>query len=586
MRSLEETKREKDKFNQEVADLKEEFSKAQKGRQDAERQLELANKAVIDATEKATDALRQANEARAASGASAAGGGAGGPPADAGGAAGFEASGGSVHRPPPLGTKLTIAPNILAATRERDEAELRAREAELRSRETFHQGARRKLTSFASSFSPGPAGGYVPPRVAPLRGAPAPIPTSGPPPVSGGLAAGAPAGAGGGAGPMPAPVGPNLEFANALATGMTSALKSAMSDGYRGMPDPKLTLELFSGKDPTKYPAWRAKVLDIIRQKALVVEYRFEYLRAQTTGDARVYLDALASQENSYELALEDLDKRYGQRDFQVQCHYAKLKHFGRLPEKPSSAQIRALFTFIRDTFNAFVTYEATIDPTLYLADATSKLNDSLGREWAKKVVRGEATGRHQTIDSYLQFLQDEMETADIAQRANLLLRAASVGFENLGKTQNQPKADAKGGQSSAAALPAVPDGDGDKKKKKKKKKKGKGDDDKKSNENKEKKDVRPKVDCVLCGKHKTAQPSYCSLWKKADLAQRWQWVRDHNLCSACSGQHELANCDRKQTCGIDGCSHTHRRDLHQSRQGSKGAAAAAATEDGASGSK
>ena len=88
----------------------------------------------------------------------------------------------------------------------------------------------------------------------------------------------------------------------------------------------------------------------------------------------------------------------------------------------------------------------------------------------------------------------------------------------------------------------------------------------------KKKKNRLPKgSDCPLCSKHgKTKIVAYCPEWRKLNVNQKWKHVKDLKLCVGCLGDdgHVMANCTRKTVCGIDGCTLSHRRELHTKPSG------------------
>lgn len=76
--------------------------------------------------------------------------------------------------------------------------------------------------------------------------------------------------------------------------------------------------------------------------------------------------------------------------------------------------------------------------------------------------------------------------------------------------------------------------------------------------------DQRQPARCIQCSQSHTL--TECQAFKSYSVNDRWALVKRHQLCFGClvSG-HSLSTCQRKASCGIDGCQRKHHRLLHSS---------------------
>ncbi|KAG5860889.1 hypothetical protein JTB14_018611 [Gonioctena quinquepunctata] len=70
---------------------------------------------------------------------------------------------------------------------------------------------------------------------------------------------------------------------------------------------------------------------------------------------------------------------------------------------------------------------------------------------------------------------------------------------------------------------------------------------------------------CSFCEKSDHYQLIICEEFEKADVASRWKFVVDKNLCFCCLfGNHKISYCKKKQLYNINGCKSKHNTLLHK----------------------
>ena len=395
----------------------------------------------------------------------------------------------------------------------------------------------------------------VDPSLFPAQPPPADPPAAG---AAGGAAAAPPPPAAGAAAAAAAPSA--ADFGAAL----TQAVRDATGVGYMGLPEPALKWDKFDGTELTKYPSFIKKFKDIVEKKHIAKEYQYDLLLSTLSGEAYDLVKGRGDRDDKYEATINDLDKEYGDRDVQVSAHFSKLRAKKRLTENAKATEVREMYTFLNDTFQALNTLGAEIDPTILLGEMECKLNKKLDLEWSRQANKYKnEKGREPKAQNCLNFLQAEAEAALRSQRRHR-------------DTKQDTDSDEKK-LRSGSALSAGKTDKKDKPSKKDDKNKSSGGNSNTGTKPKEKKEfkgnLRPGNDCPICQQHKKTNVAYCPEWKAASVDDRWKKVKEHNLCAGC-GQpgHLLAACEKKRPCGIDDCKMSHRRDLHSSKSKSANA--------------
>ena len=346
------------------------------------------------------------------------------------------------------------------------------------------------------------------------------------------------------------------------------ALQDASGNGYLGLPIPALKWDKFSGADITQYPNFIKKFKEVVQKRGIADEYKFEWLMDTLSGAAKNLVAGRANTDNRYQLTLNDLEREYGGKDIQISAHYAKLRARKRLNDGASANDMRELYTFLNDTFTALKDFGAILDPTICLAEVEDKLNKKLEMEWCRKANKHKASQKKEPeYTDCLAFILEEAEAALRSQRRLTPNKSSDSPKPPQEKTASSLAASTSSQAAGADSGAANGQGQGQGKSKKKKGKK----------RDKAHRFKLPEgSDCILCQQHgKTKSLSWCPEWRKLNVQQRWDKVKGLKLCSSCLlPGHQIAKCEDKNVCGIDGCTLTHRRDLHYKPNSSSNAAA------------
>ena len=74
---------------------------------------------------------------------------------------------------------------------------------------------------------------------------------------------------------------------------------------------------------------------------------------------------------------------------------------------------------------------------------------------------------------------------------------------------------------------------------------------------------VRSTGACAICWENHRTQE--CPTFRNADHTRRNELVKEHRLCFCCLRPgHRFRFCKSKRVCGVDGCTRSHHRDMHE----------------------
>ncbi|KAI5651887.1 putative peptidase (DUF1758) domain-containing protein [Phthorimaea operculella] len=255
-------------------------------------------------------------------------------------------------------------------------------------------------------------------------------------------------------------------------------------------------------------------------------------LRYSLRGEAREAVYCLMSTANDPEIIMRTLEQRFGRPEYIID---KALEDLTNLPRLGNSSHDLNLFAV---KLQNIVCVLSTLDDQGYLRnpklarEVTAKLTPHLQTRWCDYAEEKADRNRPQ-IEVLSEFLMREADRA---------VRHTYDNPKNTGtasrRTEQAPRT-----QTLRAPPPRVPPP---------------------RNSVFTAEDKNDEETCLCCGGPHDV-PS-CKKYRRMDINDRWQWVRDERICFSCVNEKYRQSTCRKRKCGKNGCDRDHHPSLHWDR--------------------
>ena len=285
---------------------------------------------------------------------------------------------------------------------------------------------------------------------------------------------------------------------------------------------PPLQLPMFDG-NPLQYHDWINTFKATVHSNMSITDtHRITYLQNSVSGPAKDLIKGYSYNPTFYAAALADFEKRFGVADYIVASYITKLETFPQFPLHDAKS-ITAYNTSIEEFTRIFsdLGFSSNLTSSTVLRLAKDKLPKPLLVKWTEYTIQ-KAIAKPSLLHFQIWL---ELQTA-VYDKLNL---------PSSSKTQAssfKPKSDS-GGFSTR---------------------------DTHRNPTTQRKHP---PSCPFCSLAHYA--SICSKYREATLKQRFNFVKNHNLCLNCLGKdHMKSSCPSKNRCSKHDCSELHHTTLHE----------------------
>ena len=284
----------------------------------------------------------------------------------------------------------------------------------------------------------------------------------------------------------------------------------------------KVSIPVFSGEKST-YESWKAAFVACIDKAPATPEYKLLQLRQYLSGEALKVIENLGHSASAYEAAKSRLERKYGGERRQITLYLEELENFK--PIRPGYPKDVEKFADLLDI--AYINlkeakrYEELGNGSLY-TKLQKKMTEQMLTAYHKWVFEN---SKCECVDTLRDWVIQEAEFQTIA--AETLRGVSSSGHQRRGQTYfgtkwNQPK-------------------------------------------NSEEQSGNKKRPCKVCEEN---HPIWvCDSFKGMTVSKRWETAKKHRLCYRCLGDNHVGqSCRRTRICGLNGCTETHNRLLHDDK--------------------
>ena len=285
----------------------------------------------------------------------------------------------------------------------------------------------------------------------------------------------------------------------------------------------RVNIPTFSG-DKKTYAGWRAAFYTCVDAAPATAEYKLLQLRSYLRGEALKAIESLGHSPAAYEAAKTRLDHKFGGDRRLIALHLEEIDNFRAM--RDGNAREIEKFADIVDL----------LVHNLRETKRTTELgNGSLFVKLLRKMTEA-------MIANYNRWLDEHRREESVETLRDWLLREAeyrTIAVETSRGVGTRTRAEQSyhGGQiternSTDTQRPQKPSS-------------------------------QPRNACPLCPEN---HPMWkCESFKMLTVKERWSCAKKNKLCFRClSSQHRGSKCPLSRECGIDGCTRTHSRWLHE----------------------
>ncbi|XP_036347106.1 uncharacterized protein LOC118756451, partial [Rhagoletis pomonella] len=288
-------------------------------------------------------------------------------------------------------------------------------------------------------------------------------------------------------------------------------------------------LPVFEG-NPEDWPLFIACYRDTTAEFNYGNRQNLIRLQRALKGAARQAVASLMIYPDDVPGILNELEFNFGRSDLLIRAQLQKVQQFPIIHESRLDS-ILEFSTRVRNVVAFFKSARCEhhlVNPTL-LEQLVSKLPPSKQFEWGKRVAE---LGPFPTVDNFSTWLSELARVISLMPRTTdrSTTSTNSRQVNNLNNSSRQPTI-AGGGSRRLLLSHEAPS-------------------------------VRRAQRCVLCSEGHPL--SECSQFNGRNPNERWVVVKRHQVCFSCLGKgHSLQNCQKRATCGVNGCQRKHHQLLH-----------------------
>ena len=278
-----------------------------------------------------------------------------------------------------------------------------------------------------------------------------------------------------------------------------------------------VNIPVFSGSK-SNYDSWKAAFTACIDKAPATAEYKLLQLRQSLAGDTLKAIENLGHSPETYEVAKERLERKFGGERRQIAPHLEELSNIRPIRQ---------------GNFKDLEKFADVLDLAVLNLKQNGK-EDELGRgylytELTKKM--------NEPLAQYQRWLSDHKKLGTVLTLRDFIIQEAeyqTVAAETIhGMGQSNYKQSDK--QFSAT----------------------------RNQRNVKSYFAKETCICKVCREPHGVWA--CSKFKFLDLNNRWDAAKQHGLCFRCLGEdHTGRDCKRTRTCEIDGCQKNHHQLLHK----------------------
>ena len=275
----------------------------------------------------------------------------------------------------------------------------------------------------------------------------------------------------------------------------------------------RVSIPVFSG-NKANYANWNAAFTACIDQAPATPEYKLLQLRQYLAGEALKTIEKLGHSGAAYQAAKDRLDRKYGGARRQVALQLDELENFP--PIRTNSPQELEKFSELLDVtiinFAEFGLKTELSSKSLY-ARLLSKMPESM-------------------VTNYHRYIFDKSQEESVQTLREWVNRETEFRTQAYEAVRGVKNADSKRGRTMFA-------------------------------EQENRSTSQFDNNCCVCGGNHGVWR--CENFKQKTLHQRWDLAKEKKLCFRClSDNHRGIDCPRSRPCGINKCTKSHNRLLHQ----------------------
>ncbi|XP_048239844.1 uncharacterized protein LOC124124713 isoform X1 [Haliotis rufescens] len=279
----------------------------------------------------------------------------------------------------------------------------------------------------------------------------------------------------------------------------------------------RVSIPVFSG-DVKCYESWKAAFLTCIDQAPATAEYKLLQLRQYLSGEALKTVQALGHSAIAYDIALERLERKYGGRRRQVALQLEEVTNLK--PIRQGNARDVQRFADVLDI--------AVV--SLKEADRIEELGNGLLYVTLQKKMT------ESMVAQYQRWLHDRDRQESVETLREWVLQEAeyqTIAAETIHGVSDKSKRLEFKRKESCSFVSQL-------------------------NRN-----SKREVICKVCGEQHVLWK--CNVFKNMNVSERWNTAKKMKVCFRClGGNHRGSQCRYAYRCGINGCTKTHNRLLHE----------------------
>ena len=279
----------------------------------------------------------------------------------------------------------------------------------------------------------------------------------------------------------------------------------------------RVSIPVFCG-DKRTYNSWKTAFMTCVDQAPATPEYKLLQLRSYLKGEALKVVESLGHSAVAYEAAKERLERKYGGIRRQIAINMEEIDQFK--PIRPGYARdvekLADLLDILTINLKEAKRTEELGNGSLYLK-VQKKLTERMVADYQRWIFEKR---KNENVESLREWLLRETE----------FLTVASETIKGLGPRSRELHQQTHYGENF-------------------------------SNKNN-----KIKQKCPVCTE---SHPVWrCNQFKVMDTKSRWQTAKKCKLCYRClCSNHRGNNCNQLGKCGINGCTETHNRLLHDNEK-------------------